>query len=264
MAVQGLAVLLLQVGESDQALPLLSQTLATWRQLDNRPQIARALNSLGVAHRDQGDTDIARGHFTESIQISTALADTPRLAATLSNLAQVAIDEQRPAEAEALLREALAIDRAAGDQWAVAIGETNLTAALLDLGRLEEAERLLASVAQVVHDIRDLESTADVLERGAVLRSAQGRAADAAMLAGVAANVRREAHIPTSAVDARRLVALLAPRQSRTGRAGLDREAGRDGLLDHGACPPVAQQRGLGSVVTHPWLGHCGESVFRA
>jgi predicted ATPase len=219
LAVQGLAVLLLQVGESEQALPLLSQALATWRQLDNRPRIARALNSLGVAHRDQGETELARGHFNESIEISTAIGDTPRLAATLSNLAQVAIDEQRPAEAEALLRTALAIDRAAGDQWAVAIGETNLTAALLDLGRLDEAERLLASVAQVVHDIRDLESTADVLERGAVLRSAQGRAADAALLAGVAANVRREAHIPTSVVDARRFEALLAPARAVVGES---------------------------------------------
>ena len=221
-AVQGLAVLLLQIGETAQALPLLQRALATWRLLEDQPQTARALNSLGVAHRDRGETESARSYFSESIHISRSIGDNARLATTLSNLAQVAIDEGRPDEAEDLLREALSIDRASGDEWAVVIGETNLSAALVDLGRNGEAAVLLARVAQAVEAMGDLESTADVLERGAALRAAQGRPADAAVLAGVAANVRREAQIPMSLVDAQRLGVLLAPAKHSMGEPAWD------------------------------------------
>jgi predicted ATPase/predicted negative regulator of RcsB-dependent stress response len=221
-AVQGLAVLLLQVGDAEHAMPLLEQCLAAWRQLDDRPMVARAANSLGVAHRDRGETEAARRRFDESIRITRADGDRPRLALTLSNLAQLAIDEGDPDEGLARLEEALAIDRAAGDRWAVVIGETNRAAALVELGRLDQAEAVLAEVAASVQSMGDLESTADVLERGATLRVAQGRYDDAARLLGVARTVRAEARIALSGVDERRLAALVSPAAAALGLAAWD------------------------------------------
>jgi predicted ATPase/class 3 adenylate cyclase len=221
-AVQGLAVLLLQVGDAEQAMPLLERCLATWRQLGDRPMVARAANSLGVAHRDRGETEAARRHFDDSLAISRSDGDRSRLALTLSNLGQLAIDEGDPEEGLARLEEALAIDRAAGDRWAVVIGETNRAAALVELGRLAEAERVLGDVAASVPSMEDLESTADVLERGAMLRVAQGRYDDAATLLGVARTVRTAARIALSGVDERRLVALMSPAAAALGQAAWD------------------------------------------
>ncbi len=223
-AVQGLAVLLLQVGDAEHAMPLLERCLATWRQLGDEPMVARAANSLGVAHRDRGDVEAARRHFDESIAIARAGTDPARLALTLSNRAQLAIDEGAAEQGLQLLEEALVIDRAAGDQWAVVIGETNRAAALIELGRLDEAERALAEVAVSVQSMGDLESTADVLERGATLRVAQGRYDEGAHLLGAARLVRSEARIPLSAVDARRLEGLAADGAAALGAAAWDEQ----------------------------------------
>ncbi len=230
-ALQGLAVLLLQVGDAEQAMPLLEQCHSIWRRLGDRPMVARSANSLGVAHRDRGETQDARRHFEESIQISRADGDRPRLALTLSNLAQLAIDEGDPEEGLARLDEALAIDRASGDRWAVVIGETNRAAALVELGRLEQAEQALAEVATSVRSLGDLESTADVLERGATLRAAQRRYDEAAHLLGVARTVRAEARIPLSAVDERRLEALVSAAASAVGEGVWDDAVRRGAAL---------------------------------
>jgi hypothetical protein len=53
-------MLLIQHGELDAAVQLFERSLAIWRELGDREQQARNLNSLGGTHRRRGDLDAAR------------------------------------------------------------------------------------------------------------------------------------------------------------------------------------------------------------
>ena len=59
-----------QQGELDAALRVFERSLAIWRELGDRDQQARELNSLGITHRHLGDLDTARSLLEESIAIA--------------------------------------------------------------------------------------------------------------------------------------------------------------------------------------------------
>ena len=65
-----LGVLLQQQGEPQAALRLLERSLAIWRDLGDRDQQARELNSLGITHHHLDDLDTARSLLEESAAIS--------------------------------------------------------------------------------------------------------------------------------------------------------------------------------------------------
>lgn len=93
---QNLAVLLLNEGQPQLALPLLEEIVARWPDFrEARPVLARVYRALG------NDTAAAR-EFSRSLEAGTADADTFRLHA------QLLIDMRSPAEAEAVLARGLA------------------------------------------------------------------------------------------------------------------------------------------------------------
>ncbi len=83
-----LGVLLAQQGENEAALPFFERSLAIWRGLGAQDQVARELNSLGIAHRQLGHLDTARSLLEDSVAIARA-AGGSRLPAALTNLGQV-------------------------------------------------------------------------------------------------------------------------------------------------------------------------------
>ena len=72
-----LGVLLDEQGELAAGLRLLERSLAICRDLGDRDQQARTLNSLGVTHRHLGNLDTARSLFEESIIIARELGGPP-------------------------------------------------------------------------------------------------------------------------------------------------------------------------------------------
>ena len=68
---------------------LFERSLAIWRELGDRDQQARELNTLGITRHHRGELDAARSMLEESITIAREIGSDPRLATALTNLGQV-------------------------------------------------------------------------------------------------------------------------------------------------------------------------------
>jgi len=224
-----LGVLLQQQGELDASVRALEHSLAIWRELGDREQQARELNSLGATHRYLGHLDTARTFLEESVEISREIGSDTRLAAALTNLGQVegaAGDLDRASQA---LREALELDDNHGDVFGVALDQQSLALVSLRAGRAEEARDLLSSSLDYVVSSGDTEFLANALELSACITADLGDQLRAARLAGAADAIRQQAGVPIAQPDAALLERFLAPARATIARDAWDAElaAGR-------------------------------------
>jgi predicted ATPase/class 3 adenylate cyclase len=190
-----LGVLLQQQGEPQAARDVLERSLAIWRDLGERDQQARELNSLGITYHHLYDFDTARSLLEESAVISREVGSPMRLAAALTNLGQLESDADNFDRATEVLREALAIDRKQGDMLGVAIDQQSLAGVALRAGRAQEARDLLSAMADYVVSSGDPELLATTLEMCAANAAQFGEALRAARLAGAADAVRQKTGI---------------------------------------------------------------------
>ena len=209
-----LGVLLQQQSEPRAALPLFERSLAIWRDLGDRDQQARELNSLGITHHHLDDLDTARSLLEESAAISREVGSDMRLAAALTNLGQVESDAGNFDRATQVLREALAIDTTQGDMLGVALDQQSLAGVHLRAGRGQEARDLLSAMADYVISCGDPELLATTLEMAAANAAQLGEGLSAARLAGAAEAVRRTTGIPMKQPEL--LEEFLAPARATT------------------------------------------------
>jgi len=191
-----LGVLLQQQSEPRAAVPLLERSLAIWRDLGDRDQQARELNSLGITHHHLGDFDTARSLLEESAAISREVGSDFRLAAALTNLGQLEADAGNLDRATQVLQEALAIDTKQGDMLGVALDQQSLAGVHLRAGRGREARDLLSAMADYVARSGDPELLATTLEMAAANAAQLGEALRAARITGAAEAIRRKTGIP--------------------------------------------------------------------
>ena len=206
-----LGVLLQQQGEPQDALSFLERSLAIWRDLGDRNQQARELNSLGITHRHLDDLDTARSLLEESAAISREVSSASRLAAALTNLGQLEADAGNFDRATQVLQEALAIDRKQGDMLGVALDQQSLAGVHLRAGRAREARDQLAGMANYVVSCGDPELLATTLEMCAANAAQLGEALRAARITGAAEAIRQKTGIPIKQRDAVQLERFLAP-----------------------------------------------------
>jgi len=209
-----LGVLLQQQGEPEAALQLLERSLAIWRDLGDRNQQARELNSLGITHHHLDDFDTARSLLEESAAISREVGSAMRLAAALTNLGQLESDAGNFDRATQVLQEALAIDREQGDMLGVAVDQQSLAGVALRAGRAREARDLLSAMADYVASSGDPELLATTLEMSAANAAQLGEGPRAARLAGAAEAVRQKTGIPIKQPEL--LEEFLAPVRATT------------------------------------------------
>jgi predicted ATPase/class 3 adenylate cyclase len=244
-----LGVLLQQQGEPQAALPLLERSLAIWRDLGDRDQQARELNSIGITHNHLGDLDAARALLEESAAICREVGSDSRLAAALTNLGQAESDAGNLGRAAQVLQEALAIDQKQGDMLGVALDQQSLAGVHLRAGRARQARDLLSDMAGYVASSGDPELLATTLEMAAAATAGLGQALRAARIAGAAEGVRRMSGIPIKQPEM--LERFLAPARATITPGSWDAEqaAGRAltqpqavALLDSSAPSPEAPQ----------------------
>ena len=204
-----LGVLLQQQSEPRAALPLLERSLAIWRDLGDRNQQARELNSLGITHHHLDDFDTARSLLEESAAISRELGSDMRLAAALTNIGQLEADAGNFDRATQVLQEALAIDTKQGDMLGVALDQQSLAGVHLRAGRAQEAREQLSGMAGYVVSCGDPELLATTLEMAAANAAQFGEALRAARLTGAAEAIRQKTAIPIKQPEM--LEAFLAP-----------------------------------------------------
>jgi predicted ATPase len=204
-----LGVLLQQQGELQAALPLQERSLAIWRDLGDRDEQARELNSTGITHRLLGDVDAARCLLEESAAISREIGSDFRLAAALTNLGQAESYAGNYDRATQVLQEALAIDRKQGDMLGVALDQQSLAGVSLRAGRARETRELLSAMAGYVVSSGDSELLATTLELSAANAAQFGENLRAARLAGASETIRQKTGIPVK--DPEMLDEFLAP-----------------------------------------------------
>ncbi len=209
-----LGVLLQLQGEPQAAVQLLERSLAIWRDLGNRDQQARELNSLGITHKYLDELDTARSLLEESAAISREVGSDFRLAAALTNLGQLEADAGNFDRATQVLQEALAIDQKQGDMLGVALDQQSLAGVHLRAGRAREARDLLSAMAGYVASSGDPELLATTLEMCAANAAQLGEGPRAARLLGAAEVVRQKTGIPIKEPET--LEEFLAPARATT------------------------------------------------
>ena len=192
----GLGVLLQQLGEPQAARAVLERSLAIWRDLGDRDQQARELNSLGITDHHVGNVDAARSLLEQSAAISREVGSDTRLAAALTNLGQLESEAGNFDRATEVLQEALAIDRKHGDMLGVALDQQSLAGVSLRAGRAQEARDLLSSMADYVASSGHPELLATTLEMSAANAAQLGEGLRAGRLVGAAEAVRQKTGIP--------------------------------------------------------------------
>jgi predicted ATPase/class 3 adenylate cyclase len=207
----GLGILLFQLGELDAALPLFERSLAIWRELGDRDQQAKELNSLGITRYYRGDLDAARSPLGKSAAIAREIRSDLRLGAALGSLGQVEGAAGNYDRAEQLLHEALALYQKQGDVGRVALDQQSLAAVSLRAGRIQEARDLLAGTLDYATRSGDAEFLADALELSACIAADRGDASQAARLTGAAEGIRQQTGILRAQPDAALLERFLAP-----------------------------------------------------
>jgi predicted ATPase/class 3 adenylate cyclase len=226
-AAHWLGVLLQQQGEPQAALPFLERSLAIWRDLDDRDEQARELNSLGITHRFLGDPDTARALLEDSAAISREIGSNFRLAAALTNLGQAESDAGNFDRATQVLQEALAVDQKQGDMLGVALDQQSLAGVSLRAGRAAEARDLISDMADYVASCGDPELLVTTLEMAAAATADLGEGLRAARLTGAAEAIRQKTGIPIKQPEL--LERFLGPARARIAPEEWDEElaAGR-------------------------------------
>jgi predicted ATPase/class 3 adenylate cyclase len=239
-----LGVLLEQQGKLRDALPLFERSLTIWRDLGDRNEQARELNSLGITHHLLGDLDTARSLLEESATTSRAIGSDFRLAAALTNLGQTESDAGNFDRARQVLQEALEIDRKQGDMLGMAIDQQSLAGVSLRAGRAQQARDVLSGMADYVVSCGDPELLVTTLEISAAIAAQLGEALRAPRLVGAAQAIRQKTGITIKQPDALRLERFLAPARATITPEAWDAElrAGRALTLKQAAtllAPPV-------------------------
>jgi len=212
----GLGILLSEQGDPGAARPFLERSLAIWRELGDRFQQSRELNSLAITYNHLGQPDTARSLLEESIAIAHEIGSDVRLAVALSNLGQVESGAGNFDRATQVLQQALALDQKEGDVFGVAVDQQSLAMVLLRAGRPHQARDMLSRALDYVVSSGDPDFVANVMELAACIMAQLGDGPRAARLVGAAETIRQKAGLLIAPSDAILLEQFLAPARAAT------------------------------------------------
>ncbi|WP_406300337.1 tetratricopeptide repeat protein [Embleya sp. NBC_00888] len=134
-----LGCLLMDTGSLPEATPLLEQSLALFRRLDIRHEIAQGLYNLGTIHRMSGNTSEAIRLFEEDLRVCTEMGDESGAAETLNTLGLAYGEIGLHEEAEEFQRRSLAVFEKIGNPHKVSMVCNDLGLTLRHLNRAEES-----------------------------------------------------------------------------------------------------------------------------
>jgi predicted ATPase/DNA-binding CsgD family transcriptional regulator len=189
-ALQTLGSVARERGRYDRAVAFHEESLALQRELGNEEGIARSLDGLGFAAWLQEDHGRAEALCTEALALYRELEDAEGVAWSLVNLGATAQHQGDLERAAELLNEGLAFSRRAGYKEGVAWSLNQLGIVEQRRGNYERAAELLRESLEVHRDLGDRWRTASVLEGLASSARERGRFERAARLLGGAEALR--------------------------------------------------------------------------
>jgi predicted ATPase/DNA-binding SARP family transcriptional activator len=143
-------------GTLDDARALYDESLAIWRRLEDRAEIAAVLRRMaGMAAVNQWDPATARPLVEESLAVSRELGDRRAIADALTILARVRKLEGDPAAERALLEESLALWRELDDRIRIIRGLESLGFAALERQDFDSAHRAFKESLTAARELDD-------------------------------------------------------------------------------------------------------------
>ncbi|WP_446039450.1 tetratricopeptide repeat protein [Streptomyces sp. SID1121] len=149
------SILLWHTGQYALAQPLLERSLDLRLRSNDRLQVARSLNLLGITHLQLGQNEIALEYFLRAIAGFTGTDDRGRYR-TLNNLGELQQRMGHLEAAERSYREAIDVAATLGSKGDRATLWMNLASVLTPLRKTDEALGLYARVLPVLRGVGDL------------------------------------------------------------------------------------------------------------
>ncbi len=216
-ALRGAGVLAEFQADYSTARSLYTESLDTYRTLNDRHGVSNALNDLGCLALEQGQYPEARGLFEESLELKTLeskneSAEKLSIATVLGNLGKVAEREEEYAKARELQERSLAIRREVGDTYGTIISLISLGSLLRREGDHTSSHRFYTEGLELNEQLNDKLSAALCLEGLATLHCDEGSDEIAIQIFSKAEDLLRTvglSSLPAERVDSEKSIATL-------------------------------------------------------
>ena len=178
------------LGDGERARELCMESIALYRELGDKQDLAFTLGNLGMQVQSQGDHELATTLVTEGLALYRELEDKWGIGMSLNLLAIAAQLRGDHEQAAALRDEGLPILREVGDKEGLAMMLARSGQLAQLQGDHEQATALCAEGLALFRDIGDKRDLPSCLETLAAVASSQGQPERAARLLGAAETVR--------------------------------------------------------------------------
>jgi predicted ATPase len=195
-ALNGLAGMVLFLGDYATAQALLGESLVIRRALEDVSGVAIALNNLGIIAQRLGDADATASRYEEALAISRDHGDVKMVAEILGNLGYAAFSQRDYLAARAYNEECLVLSRQLGDMVGTAIALDNLGDVARVSGEYAQAHSYHAEALTIAAAIGDQRLVAQCLEGLGRLAIEQGSADRAVRLFAFENNLRQTLSSP--------------------------------------------------------------------
>jgi predicted ATPase/DNA-binding SARP family transcriptional activator len=200
-ALNGLAGIVLFLGDYAAAQTLLAESLAIRRKLGNGLGVTIALNNLGTIAQQLGDFKAARSLHEEALAIYRDREDAKMVAATLVNAGYAAFSQNDYQAARAYNEECLVLSRQLGDRQSVALALDNLGDIARVSGEYVLAHSHHAEALTIVLELGDQRLAAQCLEGLGRVAAEQGNPKRALRLFAFENGLRHALSTPQSATE---------------------------------------------------------------
>ena len=150
------------------------ESLAIWRDVDDKRGIAFSLRGLGNVHLARGNLALARSLYEQSLQICHEMGDRNGLAFCLSNLGLVAWNEGDYVTARKLMEESLNLRREMGDPGGIAYVLNLLGTVASSQGDYTAARQLNEESLAIKRELNDRWGIAYALDGLGMLAAVEG------------------------------------------------------------------------------------------
>ena len=175
-ALANLGTVLWRLGDHDESLRCLEESLALRKRLGLVIEYAQILVNLGIIQSKRGELGEAGRLLAEARELKERVGDRPGLAAIENSLGGLAVRAGRLTEAIPHFSRAVELHREGQNRARAAVALHNLGEVLLDLGRLDEAEIPLAEARAVREELGLGAALVSSLRAEAKLLAARGEA----------------------------------------------------------------------------------------
>ncbi len=197
-ALNNLALITRDQGDYESARAMHEESIAIFRQSDERLVTAICLANLGVVSQYQGDFDAARATFEEGLAVQRELGDRSAISVTLNSLGAVALDQEDRVFARQCHEEGLEIARELADRYGCA-------SHLYGLGRATDDPALIKESLTTMYELGEKTLVTDHFAALASLARKGGRHEVAVRLFAARATLRGATGSPLPGYELKRM-----------------------------------------------------------